>query len=139
MGQSNLDIIKGVYAAFSSGDIPAVLGAMSPAITWNEAENNLPLAEGNPYVGPQAVLEGVFMRLGEEFDGFTVLPERFVADGDCVMMSGRYSATAKATGLPVNPQVVHVWTLEDGKVASFQQHADTLGMAVATGRVALPG
>ena len=26
-------------------------------------------------------------------------------------------ATARATGLPVNPQVVHVWTFEDGKVA----------------------
>ena len=74
MSQSNLDIVKGVYAAFSVGDIPAVLGAMSPGIVWNEAENNLPLAEGNPYVGPQAVLEGVFMRLGEEFDGFTVVP-----------------------------------------------------------------
>ena len=65
MSQSNLDIVKGVYAAFSVGDIPAVLGVMSPGIVWNEAENNLPLAEGNPYVGPQAVLEGVFMRLGE--------------------------------------------------------------------------
>jgi len=137
MSQSNLDIVKGVYAAFSVGDIPAVLGVMSPGIVWNEAENNLPLAEGNPYVGPQAVLEGVFMRLGEEFDGFTVVPGRYIADGDCVVMSGRYTATARATGLPVNPQVVHVWTFEDGKVASFQQHADTLGVAIATGRATL--
>ena len=137
MSQSNLDIIKGVYAAFASGDIPAVLGVMSPAIVWNEAENNLPLAQGNPYVGPQAVLEGVFIRLGEEFDGFAVVPERYIAEGDCVVMSGRYSATSKATGLPVNPQVVHVWTLKDGKAETFQQHADTLGMAIATGRVAL--
>ncbi len=137
MDRSNLDIVKGVYAAFSQGDIPAVLAAMSPGIVWNEAEHNLPLADGNPYLGPQAVLEGVFMRLGEEFDGFAVVPERYVADGDCVVMSGRYAATAKATGLPVNPQVVHVWTLEDGKLATFQQHADTLGMAMATGRVAL--
>ena len=137
MSQSNLDIIKGVYAAFASGDIPAVLGVMSPAIVWNEAENNLPLAQGNPYIGPQAVLEGVFIRLGEEFDGFAVVPERVIAEGDCVVMSGRYSATSKATGLPVNPQVVHVWTLKDGKAETFQQHADTLGMAIATGRVAL--
>jgi ketosteroid isomerase-like protein len=137
MSQSNLDVIKGIYAAFASGDIPAVLGVMSPAIVWNEAEHNLPLAEGNPYVGPQAVLEGVFMRLGEEFDGFAVVPERYIAEGEVVVMTGRYSATAKATGLPVNPQVVHVWTLEDGKATSFQQHADTLGMAIATGRVAL--
>ena len=79
----------------------------------------------------------MFIRLGEEFDGFAVVPERYIAEGDCVVMSGRYSATSKATGLPVNPQVVHVWTLKDGKAATFQQHADTLGMAIATGRVAL--
>ena len=136
MSQSNLDIIKGVYAAFASGDVPAVLGVMSPGIVWNEAENTLPLADGNPYVGPNAVLEGVFMRLVEEFDGFTVVPERYIAEGDCVVMCGRYSGTAKATGVPINPQVVHVWTFENGKVATFQQHADTLGLAVATGRVA---
>lgn len=137
MRQFNLDTVKGVYAAFSAGDIPAVLGVMSPGIVWNEAENNLPLAQGNPYVGPQAVLEGVFIRLGEEFDGFTVVPERYLADGDTVVMSGRYTAVARATGLPVNPQVVHVWTFDDGKVASFQQHADTLGIAIATGRATL--
>ncbi len=138
MSQSNRDIIEGVYAAFARGDIPAVLGAMSPDIVWHEAEHNLPLADGNPYIGPQAVLEGVFMRLGEDFDGFGVVPERYIADGDCVVMCGRYSATARATGLPIDPQVVHVWTLRDGKAIAFQQHVDTLGIALATGRVALP-
>ena len=137
MSQSNLDVIRDVYAAFARGDIGAVLAAMSPDIVWNEAEHNLPLADGNPYVGPQAVLEGVFMRLGEEFDGFAVVPERFIADGDCVVMIGRYSATSKATGRPLNPQALHVWTLRDGKAIAFQQHVDTLGLALATGRVAL--
>lgn len=137
MSQSNLDVVQGMYAAFARGDIGAVLAALSPDVVWNEAEHNLPLADGNPYVGPQAVLEGVFMRLGEDFDGFTVVPERYVADGGSVVMCGRYSATAKATGLPVNPQVVHVWALRDGKATGFQQHVDTLGMALATGRAAL--
>lgn len=137
MSQSNRDIVDGLYSAFAGGDIACVLGAMTADIVWNEAEHNLPLAEGNPYVGPQAVLEGVFMRLGEEFDGFAVVPERLVAEGDCVVMCGRYSATAKATGLPVDVQAVHVWTLRDGKVTGFQQHVDTLGLALATGRVVL--
>ena len=89
MSQSNLDLIQGIYAAFARGDIPAVLGAMSPDIVWNEAEHNLPLADGNPYIGPQAVLEGVFMRLGEDFDGFIVVPERYVAEGDSVVRFDR--------------------------------------------------
>lgn len=40
------------------GDIPAVLSDMHPAIVWNEAEN-FPYADGNPYISPQTVLEGV--------------------------------------------------------------------------------
>lgn len=55
----NADIVKGLYAAFAKGDMPAVLGAFDPGIQWNEAENFL-YAGGNPYVGPQAVAEGVF-------------------------------------------------------------------------------
>ncbi|HEY5185002.1 MAG TPA: class I SAM-dependent methyltransferase [Actinomycetes bacterium] len=40
------------------------------------------------YVGPQAVLEGVFMRLGEIGDDYAVVPEQFVADGDTVVALG---------------------------------------------------
>jgi hypothetical protein len=35
---------------------------MDAEISWNEAEGN-PLADRNPYVGPQAVADSVFARL----------------------------------------------------------------------------
>ena len=63
MSQQNADLMKSLYAAFGRGDVPTVLGAMDPAIVWNEAEG-FPCADKNPYVGPNAVLEGVFVRLG---------------------------------------------------------------------------
>ncbi|MDQ3040454.1 MAG: hypothetical protein M3R16_11745, partial [Pseudomonadota bacterium] len=66
-----------------------------------------------------------------------VIPEWNIAEGDLVVMTCCYFASTRATGLPVNPQVVHAGTLKDGKVTTFQQHADTLGLAIATGRVAL--
>jgi len=40
---------------------------MSPDIQWNEAENFV-YADGNPYVGPDAVVNGVFARLGAEWE-----------------------------------------------------------------------
>ncbi len=132
MNQSNLAIVKALYAAFAAGDIPAALALMADDIVWHEAEN-FSLADRNPYVGPQAVLEGVFLRLGEEMNDFAVEPERFIDGGDTVVMTGRYSAVAKATGHPVKPQIVHIWTIKDGKLATYQQHVDTLGVALATG------
>jgi len=65
MSQENVQLIRGVYEAFGRGDIPAVLAQMDQSIEWNEAENFI-YADRNPYVGPQAVLEGVFTRLGAE-------------------------------------------------------------------------
>lgn len=72
--RSNSDIVRGVYAAFGKGDVPAVLwGAFDPGIQWNEAESFL-YADRNPYSGPQAVAKGVFQRIVSDVDGFTVAP-----------------------------------------------------------------
>ena len=47
---------------FATGDILTVLGLMHPKIEWKKAENNS-LADGNPYIVPDAILKGVFARL----------------------------------------------------------------------------
>jgi hypothetical protein len=47
---------------FATGDMPTVLGLMHPKIEWKKAENNS-LADGNPYIVPDAILKGVFARL----------------------------------------------------------------------------
>ena len=128
---SNGDVIRGVYAAFQKGDIPSVLGAMTPDIVWNEAENFI-YADRNPYVGPDAILQGLFMRLGTEWDGFAVREEELIDAGDTVVTLGRYGGVFKATGKEINAQFAHVWKFRNGKIASFQQYVDTAQTARAT-------
>ena len=105
---------------------------MSPSIIWNEAEN-FPYADQNPYVGPGAVAQGVFARLGGEWDGFGVKIEELIDAGDVVVARGRYTGAYKKTGTSINAQMVHVWRLADGKAISFQQYVDTLQVARAIG------
>jgi len=133
MTRSNVDVIKDLYADFAKGDIPAVLAAMAPDIEWNEA-NNFPYADGNPYIGPQAILEGVFARCGSEWDGFAAEIDEILDAGDTIVALGHYGGTYNATGRPQRTQLVHVWRLRDGKAAAFQQYADTLHVAQVTGR-----
>ena len=121
---ANRDIVKGIYHAFGKGDVPAVLGALAPEVQWREAESIL-YADRNPYVGPQAVLEGVFQRVISDIEGFTVLPEQFHGDGDTVVVEGRYRGNVKATGTNLDAQFAHVWQLRDGKIVRFQQYTDT--------------
>jgi ketosteroid isomerase-like protein len=130
MIKANVEVIQHIYDAFSRGDIGAVMAAMAPQIIWNEAEN-FPYADGNPYVGPDAILHGVFARIGAEWDGFAVVIDEILDAGDKVVALGRYRGTVKKTGKPVNAQIVHVWAVENGKAASFQQYADTLQVARA--------
>lgn len=124
MSQDNVGVVKGMYGAFEQGDVLAVLAAMDHDIVWNEAEN-FPYADRNPYVGPQAIVDGVFGRLGSEWDYWNLDIEEVLDAGDRVVALGRYQAKNKATGKEIDAQFVHVWTLSEGKVKGFQQYADT--------------
>lgn len=121
---SNRELIESLYDAFARGDAGAVLGAMAPDVDWNEAENS-PYADQNPYTGPDRVGEGVFGRIMADFEGFSVRPERYVADGDTVVAMGRYTGTHAGTGRPLDAQFAHAWTVRDGRVTAFQQYTDT--------------
>lgn len=132
MSAENVDLVKGIYLAFGTGDVPAAVAAMHPEIEWNEAEN-FPYSDRNPYRGPEAVLDGVFARIGSDWEGFGVEPEAFHDAGDTVIMTGRYVGSHKATGAAMNPQVAHIWTIADGQAVGFQQLVDTLAVARATG------
>ena len=120
----NLSIIDGLYKAFAAGDIPAVLGAMDPNIVWNEAESNS-YAVGNPYLGPEAVLNGVFAPIMEDHEYFNLKHiELHEMLNDKVLATLRYDAKTKK-GNAYDAQVAHFWTLNGGKVVAFQQYVDT--------------
>ena len=133
MPSLNIRLVRGLYEAFASGDIPGALGRMSPDIVWNEA-NNFPYADGNPYIGPDAVLQGVFARIGAEWDGFAVEIDEMLDAGDAVVALGRYRGRCKATGREQDTQIAHVWRIAGGSITAFQQHADTLHIARVMGR-----
>src|SRR5436190_23644284 len=69
---TNTEIVKDAYASFAAGDVPGALSAFADDILWVEPDG-YPII-GGTYVGPQAVVEGVFMRLAEIGDEFAVVP-----------------------------------------------------------------
>lgn len=132
MSRQNVELVRGLYEAFAAGDVEGVLGCLDPDIVWLEAEGN-PYADGNPYVGPDAVAQGVFARCIGEWDGFAVAVDELLDAGDTVIMLGRYHGTYKATGLAQHTQVVHVWRIANGAAVRFQQFADTRQLARVMG------
>ena len=118
----DLAVVRGMYQAFANGDVPSVLGGLAPDCQWTEAAGG---PYGGVYVGPDAILSNVFMKLGTEWDVFTAVPREFVADGSTIVALGEYNGTYKATGKSFSAPFAHVWKFTSGKATSFHQYTDT--------------
>ena len=119
---SNVDFVKGVYAAFGAGDVPKVLGWMHPQIQWTETAGYM---YGGVYRSPQAVLENVFAKIQLDFESFSIDVERLIDGGNVVVMQGHYVAKGKGTGKTVRAQVAHIFEIVDGKIVRFDQYIDS--------------
>jgi len=117
-------LVQSIYAGFAEGDMAKVTGAMADDIVWNEAQGN-PYADLNPYLGPDKVLSGLFSRIGGEWDYFNATPDEFIVDGDRVVVIGQYDARHKTTNKTLDAPFVHVWTVQNGELTTFQQYTDT--------------
>lgn len=124
-------IVKGLYEAIAKGDLDTVLGALDEQVEWNEAEH-APYWPGKAFMGPQAVAEGVFARIPQDFDDFRIDVQRIVGLGETVLAEVRYHGTVKATGRNLDAQVAHVWDFRAGKCVRWQQYADTWQIAHVT-------
>jgi len=124
MSEQNVKVVSGMYEAFGRGDISTIIAALHPEVEWWEAESFI-YADKNPYLGPKAVLEGVFQRIIDDWDGFQVAPKELLDAGDTVIGHGYYSGTYKRTRRRVKAQFAHFFTFRDHKVGRFQQYTDT--------------
>jgi ketosteroid isomerase-like protein len=125
---NNIEVINALYDGFAKGDIPTVLGLMDKDIVWNEAESNS-LAAGNPYIGPDAVLNGVFVQLGQMYQSFSLKDVKLYEMSNDQVLATMYYAITSKKGRKYEVQAGHHWTLENGKIVQFQQYVDTKKLA----------
>jgi uncharacterized protein len=117
--ENNVKTIETLYAAFAVGDVPTVLAGLDENVVWNEAEGNM-YADGNPYIGPQAILNGVFARIGADYEYFNLVNiELHEMCNNQVLATLRYQAKLKNNGATYDAQVAHFWTLKDRKAIAF--------------------
>lgn len=129
--KGNTTIVNSLYEAFAKGDILAALSYMDAGIVWNEADN-FPYSDKNPYIGPDAVLNGVFARIGADWEYWNLKDIKLHdMSGNQVLATLRYDAKHKVTGKVIDSQTAHWWTLRNGKIVAFQQFTDTKQAAEA--------
>jgi uncharacterized protein len=119
---SNAELVRGLYDAFAKGDVTAVLAALDENVEWTEVDG---FPHGGTYIGRDAAVDGVFARIGSEWDPFLADMTEFLDAGDHVVAIGRYRGTHKPTGRSLDSEAAVVWTIRDGKVIRFRQYVDT--------------
>jgi uncharacterized protein len=120
---ANLNVVRSTYEGSSEDNGRNLLAALAPDVQWTEAEG-FPYA--GTYVGAEAIMAGVFRRLGAEWFGYRADVHTFVEDGDRVAAFGVYSGTYRATGRSMRAAFAHLYVLRHGRIVSMTQYVDTV-------------
>ena len=124
--QENVAIVKGAYEAFGRGDIDALINALDANIEWITPGPSEMATAGNRR-GHQQVRQ-FFASVDDLFDIQRFEPQKFIADGDTVVVLGEDTARLKATGKSVDESWAHAFTFKNGKIVRFQEYLDTAAM-----------
>ena len=124
----NADVVRSFYEKVGSGDLPGGLALVAEDATWTEMET---FGHAGVYVGPGAVRDNIFARIGAEWAPFGLAVDEVLDAGTAVVGVGTYSGTCKDTGKSFEARVVHLFRVRDGKIASFEQFTDTAAIAAA--------
>lgn len=127
--QENKQLVIEGYQLFQSGQIGELLNRYHDDAEWIGPE-----IEFVPFSGAfhgKAGIAQFFTNLDASVHATHFQPTRFIAEGDCVMVTGRATWHAKPSGRSYDSPWVHVFTLRDGKVARFESYYDTAATANA--------
>jgi ketosteroid isomerase-like protein len=121
--QENTRLVQQFYQSQKTGDMESLLKSLAREMEWV-----LPEMENVPFAGKWQGREGVgqfFKKVSEVEDVVEFEPEEYIAQGNKVVVLGRFTMRIKATGRNISSAWAHVWTLENGQITRFYEYVDT--------------
>jgi uncharacterized protein len=128
MSQENVDLVRGGYDDFNSGNIDAVLARLDAEVEWTEPGGGN--APSGTFRGPDSVGSEVFAKVPEHFNEFSCTVENAADEGDTVRVTAAFKGTSKS-GVELDAAAEHVWEVRDGKVVRFENKIDSQAWADA--------
>lgn len=119
-------VVRRAYEAFGRGDLDTLLSTLDSDIEWvTPGPDDLPAAGRRR---GQDQVRQFFASIDEQYEFQRFEPQRFIRDGDLVVVLGEDDVTVKATGKRVSEAWAHVFTVRDGKIVRFQEYMDTAAL-----------
>jgi ketosteroid isomerase-like protein len=123
METANKQLLQHVYAEVSKGNAQPLLDSLADDVTWTIIGST---ALSGTSRGKQEVIDKLLKPIRARLaDGPIVFqPERFIAEGEYVVMQAKGRATA-LSGKPYNNTYCIVCRIVDGKVKEMVDYIDT--------------
>lgn len=129
MPDPHIQLVLSAYDAFQRGDIRSLLALLHEDVTWG-IDADLPVPWYHVRYGRSAV-PTFFDALAEglEFEHFS--PHDFAVTGALVYNAVDFAATVKGNGAEIELTSVHVWTIREGRIATWRAYEDTAAVLAA--------
>jgi hypothetical protein len=119
-----IETMQRVYAAFGRADLPAILAEVSDDVDWAaEAAST-----SAPWYGPHRGRDGVtrfVQELGSSVEISEFTPLSFTSNDTDVMVTIRWTFTARATGRTATETLHHWWRFADGRIVFYRGSDDS--------------
>lgn len=116
------DVVRRQYLASAAGNLAALRATLAPDVEWTEMAG-FPLA--GTYRTPESVITEVMKGLARDWDDWTAHDDRYVVDGENVVVLARYTARHRSTGKALAVRVAHHFVVRAGLIVRFEQFVDT--------------
>jgi len=126
----NKQLMQEIFAEMAKGNARPLVEAMADDFRWTVPGTT---KWSRTYEGKQAVLGELFGALRNRIEGnLRTTAQRFIAEGDFVVVEARGNNTTKA-GKPYNNSYCFVFRLAGGKLKEVTEYMDTELVTAALG------
>jgi ketosteroid isomerase-like protein len=120
VGETDIDTLRGSYAALNEGDVDGALEALDAEAVWYESPE---LPGGDEFHGREA-LRRFLQDFLAEWRQFHQEIEDVVVAGDRVAVLIHLKAVGRISGIEADTRYAHVWTMRNGKGITVEGYRD---------------
>ena len=121
MTDDDFEVVRRAWAAFSRDDQGGMVRELHPEIVAVPFGAEM---EAKAYRGPQGVLRWWRDEIQTNWESFQVIPEEFERAGDRLLVTGRWNARGKESGVELDVPASWVVEVRDGKISYWQTYTD---------------
>ena len=133
--QTNVEVVRRMYASFGQRDLPAVLDCLAEDIDWQSPvrRTESKVISWSKLRHGREEVATFFKELLEKVEPEGLEPSTFTAEGDRVIVEGWNRGSVRSTGSPYEHDWVMAFTLREGRIVRMRHYYDSADIVVAFG------